>query len=273
MTISIYIATQRNIGEFKNSCYKPIYVGAALLPKATLDCMNYQRDDTDDNISMKNKSFCELTALYWMWKNNESDIVGLMHYRRYLSTKKYCNRLDDILTEDDIQKKLEGYDIILPKKYCVYGKVIDQYSTGQYSKDLELAGDIIKKNYSDFYSDYIDIIHSDSLYICNMFIAKKDLVDQYCNWLFPILFELENEIDITEYSTSEKRVYGYIAERLFNVWIKHENLTILEEYMYNTEQTFFDRFKRSIHLFNYKVLRINVLKYMNNRRGKRNANI
>ena len=39
---------------------------------------------------------------------------------------------------------------------------------------------------------------------------------------------MEKRIDITSYNQYEARVFGYIAERLFNVWIEKEHLKIKE---------------------------------------------
>ena len=61
--------------------YMPIHVGKALHPELDL---GIQGDNTGDNISEKNGSYCELTGMYWAWKNlKDVDIIGLCHYRRY----------------------------------------------------------------------------------------------------------------------------------------------------------------------------------------------
>ena len=81
--IKIYVATHKKVPMPEKSIYQPIRVGAAL----NEDDFGYVRDDTGDNISNKNKNFCELTATYWILKNDNSDIVGLKHYRRYFFKK------------------------------------------------------------------------------------------------------------------------------------------------------------------------------------------
>ena len=65
----------------QDDIYMPIQVGKALHPELDL---GFQCDNTGDNISEKNGSYCELTALYWAWKNlKDVDYIGLCHYRRY----------------------------------------------------------------------------------------------------------------------------------------------------------------------------------------------
>ena len=95
----IYVATHKEAKMPTNSMYIPIRVGAAL----NENDFKYLRDDTGDNISTKNKNFCELTAIYWIWKNDKSDIVGLTHYRRYFFKKGKSNKLENVLDEQDIR--------------------------------------------------------------------------------------------------------------------------------------------------------------------------
>ena len=53
----------------------------------------------------------------------------------------------------------------------------------------------------------------------NMFIMRRELLNEYCSWLFEILFELEKRLDISGYSERDRRVFGYVGERLLDVWI------------------------------------------------------
>ena len=76
--IKIYIAAHKKTELPQKDGYIPLQVGAALH-----DDLGYLKDDVGDNISSKNPNFCELTGLYYIWKNEKADIVGLSHYRRF----------------------------------------------------------------------------------------------------------------------------------------------------------------------------------------------
>ena len=51
-------------------------------------------------------------------------------------------------------------------------------------------------------------------------------MDQYCEWLFDILKKLESKVDISDYDNYQQRIYGFLAERLLNVYCKHNKLKI-----------------------------------------------
>ena len=74
------------------------------------------------------------------------------------------------------------------------------------------------------------------LHILNMFVMKKTLFDEYCSWLFSILFELEKRIDISSYNQYEARVFGFMSERLFNVWLEKQQLKVKEVLVVNLEK-------------------------------------
>ena len=89
------------------------------------------------------------------------------------------------------------------------------------------------------YIDAFDKVMSDrSFYAFNMFISRKELFDSYYKWLFDILFELESRIDISSYDDYNKRIFGFLSERLFNVWLKYQDLKIKEIMVYNSEEDF-----------------------------------
>jgi hypothetical protein len=267
MKIQVLVATQKQISFKLDKCYSPIYVGADFHIED--DTFGYLKDNSGENISNKNKSFCELTALYWQWKNSKADITGLCHYRRYLSDRRYTKNPQYILSENRIEQLMKSYDLILPKEYCLYGTALQQYSTGQHKKDYLLCGEILKEKYPEYWDDFQRITDSDTIFICNMYIGKKKIIDNYCSWLFDILFELEKRTDLTGYTVAEKRIYGYLSERLFNVWILHNKPSVYRCPLLNTETTFIREGIRLIHTFNYKVLGIDVLKHAAKRKEKK----
>ena len=232
--ITIYVATHKKAEFPKENIYKPIRVGATL----NSDDFGYQRDDSGDNISYKNKSFCELTATYWIMKNDKSDIVGLTHYRRYFFKKHKNNKLENVLSEQDIREILKDKDIIVPNStFIIKHNAEKSWEKTHIKKDYDECRKIIAEKYPDYVEAFEQFSKSRFLYICNMFIARKEIFDEYYKWLFDILFELEKRTDTSNYDDYNKRLFGFMSERLFNVWLlKHKELKIQKMPVYNTDR-------------------------------------
>lgn len=186
-------------------------------------------DDTGDNIAVKNPNYCELTALYWIWKNDKSDIVGLEHYRRqFIKGKK-------MLSKKSIQAYLNDYDVIVPCAFSLPRSVYQHYSEIHFEEDLLCVRGIIKNIHPEYLEDFDFLKKTNKLYLCNMLVSRKRFLDDYCNWLFNILFRLEREIDITKRDDYQKRVFGFLSERLFNVYLHHNCKLKLKEVPVNGE--------------------------------------
>lgn len=229
MDIKILVATHKKYWMPDEKVYLPLHVGR----KGKAD-LGYVGDNTGDNISAKNANYCELTGLYWAWKNLKCDYIGLCHYRRYFASKNlHTSNVEKkkavILHRADYEKLLQEYDVILPVKRNYYIETVrSQYEHAHNKRDLDEAEKIVAELYPEYSEDFAKIMSRTKLHILNMFVMNKTLFDEYCNWLFSILFELEQRIDITNYNQYEARVFGFISERLFNVWLENKQLKVKE---------------------------------------------
>lgn len=227
--IRVIIATHKKYRMPKESIYFPLHVGA----KGKQD-LGYARDDIGDNISEKNSGFCELTGLYWAWKNLDCDYLGLAHYRRHFSCYKKKDVWKAVLTTEQAINLCENYDVILPKKRKYYiESLYSHYAHTHYAGQLDEARKIIKELCPDYLGPFDIVMKNTSGYMFNMYIMRKDLSDIYCEWLFGILFELEKRIEMPELSEFQGRFYGRVSEILFNVWLQYyksgnENVRIKE---------------------------------------------
>ena len=181
--IKIYVVTHKN---FNAKCEEPYQV-IAVGDKNKIEIKDdFLRDDEGDNIAWKNPNFCELTALYWIWKNdNNSDIIGLCHYRRYLSKSLCSNSTEYILSGEDIRTCFrKGYDIILPYKPIARRNVAQIYCDFGYEKDIRLLGQIIKKKCPDYLDEYNRLWERHSNYPADIMILPRDKFAEYATWLF-----------------------------------------------------------------------------------------
>ncbi|KKX51672.1 glycosyltransferase [Sphingobacterium sp. IITKGP-BTPF85] len=215
----------------------PIQVGSAISNKKLL----IEQDNTGENISNKNPNYCELTAHYWAWKNLKNvDIIGLNHYRRYFDfDKKYKFFAPDrsfIATEEfiakpfllpDLNTYLQSYDIILPKKRHHPYTIETMYLIEHIKEDWEILKNVIIEKSPDYRDAFNQtMIESNNMANYNMFITSWKYFDLYSNWLFMILEEMEKRILISLYP-AQSRIFGYISERLINVFCKRHNLKIM----------------------------------------------
>lgn len=232
--ISIYIVAHKEAKFPKKEGYKPIQVGGK-------EKFTNIRDNTGDNIAVKNPNFCELTAAYWIWKNDKtSNIVGLTHYRRYFFKSMFTNQVEKVLEKEEIENILKDYDIIVPKKTrCLKYTVREAYEKKHKVKDFDECRKIIEEKYPDYIEAFDYVANHKNVYLCNIFISNKKIFDEYYKWLFDILFTLEERTDISNYSDYDKRIYGFLSERLFNVWLKkNSQLKIKPINVYNTDENF-----------------------------------
>ena len=211
MDTKIIVATHKEYLLLEDERYLPVFVGAA---NSNLD-LPYQRDDEGENISIKNQYYSELTGLYWAYKNLKADYIGLCHYHRYFD-------LNNILTTD--------YNIILPKKRNYYIETIfDQYRHAHGPEGLEIARDVIDKNYHEYLGFFDRHMLETSEHSCNMFIMKYEIFIDYCDFLFDILFKIEEKLGNVD------RLYGYISERLLDVYIYKNKYEYKEVKVIETE--------------------------------------
>ncbi len=244
MNITIGVATHKDYKFPCDKMYLPIHVGRALNPHpgnktdngitSLAECTG---DDTGSNISSKNKNYCELTALYWMWKNLKSDYTGLCHYRRYFCIKKGADVYANILTQSQVEKILCNYPVILPQKRNYFIETTyDQYVHAHHRQDLDITFDIIKEKYPDYVPAWHNVMNSKKGHRFNMLIMRNDILDQYCNWLFDILFRLEERLDISSYNRNDSRVFGFVSERILDVWLETNNIPYAELPVITTEK-------------------------------------
>lgn len=210
--VIILVASHKPDKVYQDNVYTPIHVGRAISKyQEEMDWMI--GDDTGDNISKKNPNYCELTAQYWAWKNlKDVQYIGLCHYRRYFETQ---------ITNENIDKLLgKKYDVILPRPIIVRHTVGSRLIQASCLEDTYIFMHVLKKLYPDYVKTAIRYLNGNKVIAFNMFVMPKHLFDQYAQWEFSILAEMEKHVHLSGYSRM-RRIYGYIAEVLLPVYSIH----------------------------------------------------
>ena len=225
--IKILVATHKKYLMPKDDIYLPIQVGAE-----GKENFGFQKDNEGENISIKNPFYCELTGMYWAWKNLKADYIGLAHYRRHFSSTKNTkskNKFDKLLTRKEAEKILEDVDIILPNKRKYYiENIYDHYKHTMNEEQIEKTEKVIKNKYPEYLKELEELHKRTSAHMFNMFIMKKEIFDKYCEWLFSVLFEVEKFCDPEKYDSFHARYLGRISEILLDVWINTNNMQYKE---------------------------------------------
>ena len=257
-TLEVIVATHKIYPMPSDPLYQPLLVGSDLflknqksknLPK------KYLCDNTGKNISSKNLNYSELTGLYWLWQNyakhdqNQNSYYGLVHYRRFLTSRKKSN----ILTKSELQSLLAKHktsheiDIILPKKrHYFIENLYDHYAHTLHVEPLNQTREIIQKKHPEFLPEFDRLKVRRSAHMFNIFILKKDLFNQYCDFLFDTLFSLEKSFPkakLNQYDDFHARFFGRISELLLDVFLytKFPNLdkksNVIELKVFEVEPT------------------------------------
>ncbi len=237
MNICMVVATHKEYEMPIEPSYLPLQVGAT-----GKEDFGYARDDTGENISEKNPCYCELTGLYWAWKNPElchpesfdgpADAVGLVHYRRHFTQvprreRKKNALIYSVLTKEQAEEILNRADVIVPKeRNYIIETLYSHYAHSHDGRHLDLAKEIIAARCPE-YLPAVETVYARTWgYMFNMLITRRETLDAYCSWLFPLLGELEERLAAEpgtgDLSAFDQRLYGRVSEILFNVWLKKQ---------------------------------------------------
>ena len=231
----ILVATHKPGMVYQDDVFMPIQVG---MSNAKFD-LGYQGDNTGDNISLKNPSYCELTALYWAWKNlKDVDYIGLCHYRRYFDFHKQVPQYAPVYYEPcaslkefkfSISDKALGIlhkgGVIVPKKLLERQSLIIKYCLSHVSDDLRTLYQVIDGQQEEKYiSAFKKVMYGNHYSPFNMFVMPWATFCDYCEWLFSVLYQVETHTDISHYNPVQRRIYGYMAERLLNIYLTANQL-------------------------------------------------
>lgn len=204
----------KELGE--NIADKPYEISIQVGANLTDKIMFPVRDNMGENISDKNKEYCELTGLYWAWKNDKSDYIGLSHYRRKFT-----------LSDREINAIYAGdVDIVVTVPLLNLDTVKGQYIKDHSESDWYIMTEAINELYPE-YTNAVEQVGNGNFYFAyNMFIAKNVVLNDYCEWLFNILNYCEEKIGPKD-DVYQNRFAGFLAERLLTVYIaKHAELNV-----------------------------------------------
>ncbi len=227
---AVYLVTHKMFYPTKNPMYIPIEAGAAIHEK-----LGFLTDDTGDNISELNPFVNELTALYWMWKNDNHEFVGLNHYRRFFlwnAVKNYDPR--SMLEEEQLIEMMKDKDVLTSRPMSFYPLTSGQELSELFNfselieRTKELSREVIEQYQPEYVDCYDEVMDGHMFIPCNLFIMRHEVLDDYCKWLFSIILpevKLWRE-EFPSENVKDSRAVGFIAERLLSVWLLKQDLRV-----------------------------------------------
>lgn len=180
---------------------RSIQAGAALVPERVAQLT----DDTGENISRKNRQYCEMSATYWVWKNTHHAWKGIEHYRRHLLVRP---------------EQLHGdVDAVLPLPYLCYPNTVAQFRRFVSEAVLQAMLKALKTLHPDRFEDYRAILYGPYQYTYNLVCARAEVFDDYCRWFFEITEYMEGMAGEAP-ELESTRALSYVAEALTNLYFQ-----------------------------------------------------
>ena len=170
-------------------------------------------DNTGENNSAKNANYSELTGLYWIWKNKlcapgipegeSGQYFGLGQYRRML-----------LFSEDDVLRLLDNdVDVVLPYPMPYEPNIHAHHERYLKEADWNALLAALKEIHPEYADYFPQVLEQQYLYNYNVILAKKSVLREYCEWLFPIL-ERTEQLSVPKGCEREDRYIGYMGETL-----------------------------------------------------------
>lgn len=232
--IRIYVITNGVIPKMLSNFHFVLQTGSRGKKSIVEGCA---RDDSGNNISERNSKYAELTGLYWIWKNQNAEYVGMLQYKRRFAIEYGCTLFGrrlifgyHILSSKDMMHCLRKYDAIVAEEDLGSQTVDLQFRTGGNRGlypgiILDATEEIIKKEFPEYYDELRKVMNGTVINPHNMIVARKDILDKYCEFLFPILERLDEYVPVGFDNANYNRMYGWLAERLLGVYLKHYSIS------------------------------------------------
>jgi hypothetical protein len=230
----IIVCFHKPFPESKADIYFPVQSGKE---NSRYD-LDMPGDNSGDNISCKNSSYGELSIMYWIWKNFKKiypniENIGWGHYRRYLALDKtgeniLVKKVPEIEDfEKIIEQDLKQNDFILQNPFKFPYTLKTQYEVCCHYQDWIVLKKVVGEMYPEYKDSFNKILEEENVLVaCNLFVSKWVVFEKYCEWLFSILFEVEKRINVDNYSPYQKRALAFMSERLFTLYIFHNNFKV-----------------------------------------------
>ncbi|MFT8732735.1 MAG: DUF4422 domain-containing protein [Acetobacter fabarum] len=246
MDIRIYVYHHADANINKNRYFEPIQGGRSIADTKFAGMIG---DDTGDNISARNRDWGELTALYWIWKNTRHDYVGLNTEKSYLNFSEHGRQQISLLNKQmdfidfcsqNIEERCSQHRFLTapitkihpPSAASDIQTFYENYGFEHDQQDLDLLLTLIKNEFGAYYETALITAHIDTRFHDENIFMKRDVFDEYCAFVFSVLFAFEKVIDTSGRSPYQKKVFRFLYAFLSNVFL-------MKHFMHGSKEAFF----------------------------------
>lgn len=242
--LNVFVACHKPVDVYRNDVFIPIHVGRSV-SRYQNEMGDMIGDDTGDNISEKNHMYCEMTAQYWAWKNiHDVEYIGFCHYRRFFDMKLSDENVDSLFHDHDVV-------LVMKRNVDIVIKTLPQYIL---LEDMTIFLMVLKKLHPEYEKLTLDYLYGNKKYICNMLICRKELFDQYAEWLFGILRECEKYMKELPYSRA-RRALAYLSEDFMALFFMYHHYRIKKVRIKGLNSGICFRIKDAIKAAEYYILK------------------
>lgn len=241
MSEKIIVVTHKDYQMPNDNLYVPICVGTELNALSG----KFQPDNVGENISKKNNTYCELTAIFWAWKNLNAEKIGIAHYRRHFTMHKGAKTVDKALTNEQLIQLFERYgdSVIFSTPARHYIESIQNHYIHSlkgyeeiHSKDIERLKKAIHQCDSTYDKSARHILNGNSAHMLNMFIMNRENFNAYCSWLFPVINAV---VAMSTDREDQRRYAGALSEFCLDIWAQKNHKKVIELALLETEKPAF----------------------------------
>lgn len=225
----IYVVSHKYLELPELAGYRPLFVGAARL-EAGERRPGWEHDDSFvGSISGLNANYCELTGLKWIAERGEGELLGLVHYRRFLASPADPSRP---LAEEEAAELLRTHDALasVPVTCVAFGTpvtVAQHYRQNHSSTDLLMALEVVERRHPTYAPAARRALMAGEFRPFNILVCRAETFRRYASWLFDVLDPLRDRVDLSCRDAYQGRAFGFLAERLFGVWAARQRLDVL----------------------------------------------
>lgn len=234
--INIFIPYFNIVPVYSTAVFHPIFTGEVNTKLVT----EALQDSTVMNISSKSQIYGELSSYYWVWRNfkQNSEYIGFCQFYHFMDVNSnsevfapfnliYLDEFAELFknyTEDKVLNFAQGYDVVVPAQIPLNTSLYEQYLRNHKKDDIDLALDTIKKLYPQYTESVDKAMAANSMFPLGNFIMKKQVFNDFCEWLFNVLDVLEKRINWSEYGKYRDIVSSvFISERFLNIWLEYNS--------------------------------------------------